>query len=85
MPVDLRFPLYALADIQTTNTVFRGSKDDRRLLLFTTAESASRYRSKLELNASVVKLREPKDLRILLSMQSQTPKFNVEIDPPEES
>jgi hypothetical protein len=85
MRVDLRFPLYALADIQTTQTLFRGEVGDRRLLLFTTAENASRYRSKLELNASVVKLREPKDLRILLSMQSQTPKFNVEIDPPDET
>jgi hypothetical protein len=85
MPVDFRFPLYALADIQTTKTVYRGEKGDRRLLLFTTAENASRYRSKLELAASVVKLREPKDLRILLSMQSQTPAFSIEIDPPEDS
>jgi len=84
MPADLRFPLYALADAPTSKTVFRGPPNDRRLLLFTTAERASRYRSGLHLTASVVKLKEPKDLRSLLAQQAEESTFGVEIDPAED-
>jgi hypothetical protein len=81
MPARLQFPLYALADFDTSKTVFRGVPGDRRLLVFTTAEKASHYRSSLQLTASVVKLKEPRDLRILLSIQTEEPGFGVEIDP----
>jgi hypothetical protein len=84
MPGRLEFPLYALAHLETSKTVFRGVPGDRRLLLFTTAENASRYRSALQLTASVVKLKEPRDLRILMSIQTEEPGFGVEIDPPEQ-
>lgn len=84
MPADLRFPLYALADASTSKTVFRGPPQDRRLLLFTTAEYASRYRSRVNLTTSVVKLKEPKDLRALLAQQAEESTFSVEIDPPED-
>jgi hypothetical protein len=83
MPADLRFPLYALADLGTSKTVFRGSANDLRMLLFTSAENASHYRASQELSASVVRLREPKDLRMLLSLQGDQVTFGVEIDPAE--
>jgi len=83
MPAELRFPLYALADATTTETIFKGRQKDRRLVLFTSAEKASDYRSRLNRPASVVKLKEPKDVRMLLSQQGQAP-FDVEIDPTED-
>jgi len=81
MPAELRFPLYALTDIKTTKTVFGGNAKDRRMLLFTTAENASHYRWKLDLAASVVRLKEPKDLRMLLALQGEDVTFGVEFDP----
>ncbi|HEX6963894.1 MAG TPA: hypothetical protein VF175_18650 [Lacipirellula sp.] len=80
MPVELQFPLYALADIATSQTVYGGSGKRPRLLLFTSAEKASNYRRRRELVASVIRLREPRDLRILLSLQDKTSDFDVEID-----
>jgi hypothetical protein len=81
MAVDLQFPLYALADIATSKTVYGGPATKRRLLLFTSAEKASDYRMRKELAASVIRLREPRDLRILLSLQEKDDAFDVEIDP----
>lgn len=83
MPVNLQFPLYALADMLTAQTIFNGTYNIRRMLLFTSAEKASRYRSNRQLDASIVKLREPKDLRMLFSLQDGKPTFDVEIDPAE--
>ncbi|HEX6960734.1 MAG TPA: hypothetical protein VF175_02625 [Lacipirellula sp.] len=81
MPAELQFPLYALADAYTAKTVYGGSAKSRRLLLFTSAEKASYYRRTRDLAASVVRLREPRDVRILLSAQEQDGPFDVEIDP----
>ena len=80
MPVELHFPLYALADIATSKTVYGGPASKPRLLLFTSAERASNYRRRRDLAASVVRLREPRDLRILLSLQDRDIEFDVEID-----
>lgn len=80
MPAELQFPLYALADIATSKTVYGGPAKKPRLLLFTSAEKASDYRRRKELAASVIRLREPRDLRILLSLQDKTSDFDVEID-----
>jgi hypothetical protein len=80
MPAELRFPLYSLADAATEKTIFTGAKNDRRLLLFTTAERANRYGATLECTASIVRLKEPSDLRILLASQGDEPAFNIEID-----
>jgi hypothetical protein len=52
-------------------------------VLFTTAEKASRYRRMCELSASVVRLKETRDLRTLLSAQDKSEPFDVEIDPNE--
>jgi hypothetical protein len=75
--------MYALADLKTSKTVFAGDAHGLRMLLFTSAENASRYRTSRELSASVVRLKEPKDLRMLLSLQGDQVTFGVEIDPAE--
>jgi hypothetical protein len=81
MPAELQFPLYALADASTAKTVYGNHAKRPRLLLFTSAEKASGYRRVRDLAASVVRLREPQDLRILLSAQENAEPFDVEIDP----
>lgn len=81
MPKELRFPLFALADRTSAKYVFSEDSSDRRLLLFTTAENASRYRSIRDSSLSVVKLKEPNDLRTLIATQGEAPTFGVEIDP----
>ena len=83
MPSQLQFPLYALAEFTTAKTIFGESDGRRRLLLFTTAERASRYRRTRDLAASVVRLKETRDVRTLLSSQDKSEQFDVEIDPEE--
>jgi hypothetical protein len=83
MTAQLQFPLYALAEIYTAKTVFAEGPGRRRLLLFTSAENASRYRRAHELAASVVRLKETRDVRTLLSAQDKEEPFEVEIDPEE--
>jgi len=80
MPAELRFPLYSLTDSTTEKTIFKHSENDRRLLLFTTAEKASRYRASLGDPALIVKLKEPNDLRSLLASQGDESAFSIEID-----
>jgi hypothetical protein len=83
MAAQLQFPLYALAEFNTAQTVFGEAEGRRRLLLFTTAEKASRYRRMRDLAASVVRLKETRDVRTLLSAQDKSEPFDVEIDPDE--
>jgi sigma54-dependent transcription regulator len=83
MAAQLQFPLYALAEFNTAQTVFGEAEGRRRLLLFTTAEKASRYRRMHDLAASVVRLKETRDVRTLLSAQDDREPFDVEIDPDE--
>ena len=81
MPKELRFPLYALADRMSAKYVFSEDTSERRLLLFSTAENASRYRSRKDDALSVVKLKVPNDLRTLIATQGAAPIFGLEIDP----
>ncbi len=83
MPGQFQFPLYALAEFHSAKTIFGESALSRRLLLFTTAEKASQYRRARDLAASVIRLREPRDVRTLLSVQDKNAPFDVEIDPDE--
>jgi hypothetical protein len=69
-----------LTDSTTEKTIFKHSENDQRLLLFTTAEKASRYRASLADPALVVKLKEPSELRSLLASQGDESAFSIEID-----
>jgi hypothetical protein len=80
MPDPLRFPLFVLCGLGDSGPVFQHLEGEKRLPLFTSAESASTYRESLQLHT--VQLESPKDLRDLLRTERESSgDFKIVVDP----
>jgi hypothetical protein len=72
MPDALRFPLFVLRGLGSSGLVFQHLDGEKRLPLFTSAESASTYCRSESLQLHTMQLKSPKELRDLLRTERES-------------
>jgi hypothetical protein len=74
--------LYVFQAAGESSAVFRERDGEKHLPLFTSAENASQYRTSHALDVRIIRLKEPDELRDVLSAhRAETADFKVVVDP----